>query len=137
MTRNVFLSFENEDLDLVNLFRGQAKNPSNPLEFSDYSVKVPFDSTNADYVKRAIKDLINKASVTLCLIGYRTRSSRWVDWELSTSRQLGKGLVGVKLHSSSLDLTPDQLTYANAEIVNWDIQKIVNAIERAAQRSGY
>lgn len=137
MTRNVFLSFEQEDLDLVNLFRGQVKNPSNPLEFSDYSVKVPFDSTNADYIKREIKDLINKSSVTLCLIGYRTQSSRWVNWEIRMSRELKKGLVGVKLHNSPLDLTPDQLTYADAEIVNWEIPKIVDAIERAEKRSGH
>lgn len=41
MARNVFLSFVEEDLDLVNLFRGQVKNENNDLEFSDYSVKEP------------------------------------------------------------------------------------------------
>lgn len=137
MTRNVFLSFVEEDLNLVNLFRGQAKNPSNPLEFSDYSVKVAFDSADATYVGKQIKELINKASVTLCLIGYGTSSSRWVNWEIRTSRELKKGVVGVRLHNSSSDRTPEAMVNSGAEIVNWDIQEIVNAIERAAKQTGH
>ena len=37
-----FLSFVEEDLNLVNLFRGQAKNDNNDLDFADYSIKDPF-----------------------------------------------------------------------------------------------
>ena len=47
MARRVFLSFVVEDLDLVNLFRGQAKNKKNDLEFSDYSVKIQFYISDA------------------------------------------------------------------------------------------
>lgn len=137
MARNVFLSFVEEDLELVNLFRGQAKNPANPLEFSDYSVKVPFDSSNAAYIRTEIKDLINRSSVTLCLIGTRTYGSTWVDWEIKTSRELGKGIVGVRLHSSSSDVIPNALSSSSSEIVNWNIQEIVNAIERVARKTGH
>ena len=52
MARRIFLSFVQEDLDLVNLFRGQARNENSALEFSDYSVGEPFDSSNADYIRR-------------------------------------------------------------------------------------
>jgi hypothetical protein len=44
MVRHVFLSFVEEDLDRVNLFRGQAKRKNSELEFDDYSVKEAFDS---------------------------------------------------------------------------------------------
>jgi hypothetical protein len=137
MTRNVFLSFVEEDLDLVNLFRGQAKNENNDLEFSDYSVKEPFDSENADYIRQQIRNLIKKVSVTLCLIGETTYKSRWVNWEIRTSSELGKGLVGVKLHSSFKDIIPQALKDNGAEIVDWDIKEIVQAIERAAKKAGY
>jgi hypothetical protein len=46
VARRVFLSFVEEDLTSVNLFRGQAKNKNSDLEFSDYSVMDPYDSTN-------------------------------------------------------------------------------------------
>ena len=137
MARNVFLSFVEEDLNLVNLFRGQAKNENNDLEFSDYSVKEPFDSKNADYIRQQIRNLIKKVSVTLCLIGETTYKSRWVDWEIKTSAELGKGLVGVRLHSSPKDIIPQALKDNKAEIVDWDIKKIVQAIERAAKKAGY
>jgi len=137
MARNVFLSFVEEDLNLVNLFRGQAQNENNDLEFSDYSVKEPFDSKNADYIRQQIRNLIKKVSVTLCLIGENTYKSKWVDWEIKTSVKLGKGLVGVKLHSSPKDIIPQALKDNGAEIVDWNIKKIVQAIERAAKNVGY
>ena len=137
MARNVFLSFVEEDLKLVNLFRGQAKNQNNDLEFSDYSVKEPFDSENADYIRQEIRNLIKKVSVTLCLIGETTYKSKWVDWEIRTSAALGKGLVGVRLHSSSKDIVPQSLKDNKAEIVDWNIKEIVQAIERAAKKAGY
>jgi DNA-directed RNA polymerase subunit L len=137
MARNVFLSFVEEDIYLVNLFRGQAKNENNDMEFSDYSVKEPFDSENADYIKQQIRNLIKKVSVTLCLVGETTYKSKWVNWEIRTSSELGKGLVGVKLHSSPKDIIPQALKDNRAEIVDWDIKEIIHAIERAAKKAGY
>lgn len=137
MSRNVFLCFVEEDFDLVNLFRGQAKKESSELEFSDYSVKVPFDSSDADYIERQITELIQRVSVTICLIGKTTCLSTWVHWELITSASMGKGLVGVRLHSSADDIPPSTLAENRAELVNWDIKGIVRAIERAAVKAGY
>lgn len=84
MQRHVFLSFV-EDLQLANLFRGQVKRENAALEFADYSVKVPFESYNADYIRQEIKNLINKVSVTVCLIGRTTYTSTWVNWEIATT----------------------------------------------------
>jgi len=54
--RHVFISFANEDMDDVNLLRGQAKNDKLDLKFDDYSVKEAFDSKNAEYIKRQIRE---------------------------------------------------------------------------------
>lgn len=51
MTKHVFLSFVEEDLTMVNLFRGQAKNRNSDLAFDDYSVKTPYNSDNAAYIR--------------------------------------------------------------------------------------
>jgi len=132
MARHVFLSFVEEDLQRVELFRGQAKNANIDLEFDDYSVKVPINSGDADYVKRQIRNQIDGVSVTLCLIGYNTYKSPWVDWEIGVSDDMGKGIVGVRLHSSSSDKIPDALEGVDAEIVDWNIGDIMAAIEDAA-----
>ena len=133
VARNVFLSFVEEDLNLANLFRGQARNANNDLEFRDYSVKEPFNSTNAEYIKQQIRNLIDNVSVTLCLIGYNTHTSNWVNWEIETSALNLKGLVGVRLHSSQSDIPPSALGKYNGRVVNWDIPSIVRAIEQAAK----
>ena len=54
--RNVFISFVEEDLVDVNLLRGQAKNENSDLDFNDWSVKEPFDSKNAEYIRRGIRE---------------------------------------------------------------------------------
>ena len=65
---HAFLSFVEEDLNVVNLFRGQAKSEHSDLEFADYSIKEPFDSRNADYIARGITNQLRLVNVTVCAI---------------------------------------------------------------------
>jgi hypothetical protein len=129
MVRRVFLSFVFEDLAAVNLFRGQAKNKKNDLEFFDYSVREAFDSINAPYIRSQIKPRITAASVTICLIGAKTYTSRWVDWEIRVSKEAGNKIIGVRLDSNSTtNPTPKALTEVSAKVVDWNIDEIVKAI---------
>src|SRR5712691_2422643 len=99
MAIRAFLSFVEEDLNLVNLFRGQAKNQRFDLDFADCSIKQPFDSANADYIGRGITDQIRYSTLTICLYGGTTYQSRWVNWELLKTLELAKPLMGVSLYS--------------------------------------
>ncbi len=129
MAKHVFLSFVEEDLELVRMFRGQAQNANSDLSFADYSVKEPFDSTNAEYIRGKIKELINRSSILLCLIGTGTAKSSWVAWEIKTASELGKRVGGVRLHSDAQkDITPKALTDAGGTVMNWDVSKIVEWI---------
>src|SRR2546428_2737056 len=91
--RRVFLSFRGEDVDLVNVFRAQAKNEASGLDFIDFSLTVPFDSEDAAYIRRGIRARIEACSVTLVLLTGSTHESEWVNWEVEESRRLGKGVV--------------------------------------------
>lgn len=128
MVKHVFLSFVAEDLDGVNLFRGQAKNKNSTLSFDDYSVKVPYDSENAAYIRGQIADKIRAASVTICLIGQTTATSTWVAWEIEKSVALGNKVIGVKLYSQASCPVPAALTVAKAAVLGWDIDAIVKEI---------
>lgn len=129
MAKRVFLSFVVEDLDLVNLFRGQAKNKNNDLEFDDYSVQEPFDSNDAAYIRGKIKERITRSALLLCLIGTTTSKSRWVNWEITTADDLDKRVGGVRLHSDSRkDIAPKALTDAGGKLMDWDIDAIVKWI---------
>jgi hypothetical protein len=126
-----FLSFVEEDLNLVNLFRGQAKNDNMDLEFADYSIKEPFDSTNADYIARGITAQLKLASITVCLVGPTTHTSKWVDWELRKSLELGKPIMGVCLYNNGrVQYMPTPLL--GKPWVGWNIAEIVRTMRQIA-----
>lgn len=93
--RNVFISFAYEDLNEVNLLRGQAKNENSPLEFNDWSVSEPYDSDRASYIKQKISERIAQSSVTVVYLSPHAAASKWVDWEITQSLALGKKVIGV------------------------------------------
>lgn len=126
MSKHVFLSFVVEDKDAVELFRGQAKNKNSGLAFDDYSVRVPYNSTDADYIRRQISAKIKNSSVTICIVGATTHTSAWVKWEIEKSVAEGNKVIGVKL--STAGPIPSALTAARAPIYTWNIADIVAAI---------
>lgn len=131
--RRLFLCFHAEDRPQVQGFRLMAKNPSLSFDFVDDSVRAPIDSEHAPYVKQVIRDKINRASVLVCLIGNGTAWREWVDWELQTGYEMGKGLCGVRLKGSH-GATPPLLREFRSPVAGWDIDQIVAAIECAAAR---
>src|SRR5258708_33472717 len=81
--KNVFLSFAYEDVNEVNLLRGQAKNENSQIEFNDRSVQEPFDSERADYIRQKLRERINQASTTVVYLSRDTENSSWVRWEVA------------------------------------------------------
>lgn len=123
MPKNVFLSFSMEDKSLVDLFRGQAKNKNNDLEFNDHSVKESFE--NAWKTNVSLK--IQRCSTVICLIGLRTWESDAVAWEIEESIRQKKKIFGVKLNSTTF-LYPKSITSNNIKIVEWNFDQIMKEI---------
>lgn len=133
MAIRAFLSFVEEDLNLVNLFRGQAKNEACDLEFADYSLKQPFNSADADYIGRGICDQLRRSTLTICLYGPTTYTSQWVNWELKKTIEMGKPLMGVYLYSDGrIKFYPAPLQQWPR--VGWNISQIVSTMEQLAAR---
>lgn len=133
-SRHVFLSFAYEDIDEVNLFRGQAKNEKSDLQFDDFSVKEAFDSTNADYIRRQIKERIDRCSITVVYLSEKTASSRWVNWEIEESLRRGKGVIGVYKGDTLPSRTPPAFQQNGCKAVKWDHVALMKAIEEANRK---
>ena len=103
------------------------------FEFSDFSIKDPYNSENEEYIKQQIRAKLDLVSVTLCLIGNSTYKSDWVVWEIEASARKRKGLVGVRLHSNTTDPIPSSLKNNGAIIVDWNHEEIAKAIRKAAR----
>lgn len=133
-SRHVFISFAYEDVDEVNLLRGQAKHDKTDLEFDDFSVKDAFDSANADYLKRQIREKIDRCSVTVVYLSGNSASSKWVNWEIEESIKKGKGVIGVYKGDSAPDATPTAFKANNCKAVKWSHDELTKAIEVASQK---
>jgi hypothetical protein len=131
--RNVFISFVAEDLADVNLLRGQAKNENSNIEFNDWSVKEPFDSKNAEYIKRGIRERIRQSSVTVVYVSEKTAQSQWVDWEVRESIALGKGVVAMYKGTTAPSIPPAAIVEHKIPVVPWNQTELANAIGRVAK----
>jgi len=131
--RKTFLSFHADDIPQVNGFRLMAMNPQLSIDFNETSSREPVQSERSSYIRQAIREKIRQCAVTVCLIGNGTAWRDWVDWELETAVQYGKGICGVRL-KGSYGRTPDILVEKDAPISKWDMADIVATIESACAR---
>lgn len=132
--RNVFISFASDDLTLINFLRGQAKNENSNLVFIDRSLMGPFDSENAEYIKRGIRERIRQASVTICFLTENTVQSKWVDWEIRESLKLSKGVIAMYQGERPPANLPPFIKEFDIKLVPWNQTQIMSAINEAAEK---
>lgn len=130
--RNVFISFSSDDMDEVNLLRGQAKKDGVDLEFSDHSVKKAYDSEQDEYIKRQIRGKIEKASVTMVYLSANSINSDWVKWEIEQSKKMGNGVIAVYKGDKPPAYIPSHITDNVSSIVQWNHASMMQAIEDAS-----
>jgi hypothetical protein len=92
--------------------------------------------TNEACEVRFALDEMHDTSVTVVLIGDKTHTSRWVDWEIEESVGRGNGLLGIKLKGKSGARTPALLRTYRAEVLIWQPSQFEDVIERAAVAAG-
>jgi hypothetical protein len=102
-------------------------------DFYESSMNVPIDSENGTYLRQVLREKIRRCAVFVCLIGNSTAWRDWVDWEIRTAFELGKGVCGVRLKSSN-GHRPPELVARRSPVASWDMDEIVRVIEMAAAR---
>lgn len=131
---NVFISFASEDLNDVNMLRAQAKNENSDIEFNDWSLKKPFDSKDAEYIKRGIRERIRQCSVTVVYISDNTVNSKWVDWEIRETIAMGKGVVAMHKGDRPPTHLPKAVLDNKVPVVPWQQKALAKAITKQAQK---
>lgn len=131
---NVFISFAAEDLTDVNMLRAQAKNENSDIEFNDWSLKKPFDSKDAEYVRRGIRERIRQCSVTVVYISDKTADSKWVNWEIRESITLGKGVVAMYKGGRPPSRLPKAVSENKVPVVPWNQKALAEALRTQGQK---
>lgn len=117
--KNVFISFAYEDLNEVNLLRGQAKNENSDIDFNDLSVKEAFDSQRGEYIRQKIRERINQSSVTVVYLSSDAAQSKWVQWEVEKSVELGKRVIATHSGDKPAGPVPKFITDRKVRVVPW------------------
>ncbi|WP_410507221.1 TIR domain-containing protein [Methanosarcina hadiensis] len=121
----VFISFHIEDEAQVNLLRYQSKN-SDKMEFTDYSVKEPFDEK---WKTRCI-ERIKQSSVVVVAIGEETHKREAVLWEIRKAHELGKPVIGMRIRSDKNHKIPQLMLDHGDKVLPWKLDALQAELER-------
>ncbi|MEH3107111.1 MAG: TIR domain-containing protein [Sphingomonas fennica] len=128
--KRVFISFRIEDKPQVNGLRLLAANPNYDLEFYDESVRSPYNSENARYIRARIKEKIARTSVTVCILNHLTHTSQWVEWELRESIAKSNRIIGMGVPGLTASITlPQAMKDIGAGWMTWDVPALKAKIE--------
>ena len=130
--KRVFLSFLGEDKQKVEGLRLLAANPIYDLEFYDESVRSPFDSHDAEYIKRKIRDKISRTSVTVCLISEQPHTSLWVDWELEESAKKSNTIIAMALKGVDRAILPTLIKARGLTFHAWNPGQLNDLITKSS-----
>lgn len=132
-SKNVFIShYHKNDPQLQRLKERFAQKGYNLRNSSIDSTKHGTERRPSDAaVRRLLQMRINWAGTFICLIGDRTHTRPWVNYEIKQAAALGKQIIGVYAHGSmqSADL-PENFVKFGGQTFGWNsVDKMINAIE--------
>ena len=99
MARRVFFSFKyNLDVSRAMVVRNSwVTQGKEAAGFIDAAAFEAIKRQGDQAIKRWIDNQLHGTSVTVVLVGLRTCSSRWVDYEIKRSESTGNGLLGIDI----------------------------------------
>ncbi len=114
-TKIVFIAFAKEDERTRNLFTGQRVHPKTPFEFTDMSVKQPYDSGWKERTRTRIK----RSDGVIALISSDTPKATGQLWEISCAVQEGKPLLGIWI-TDGYRTKPAAMAGASCKVWTWE-----------------
>lgn len=110
--KRIFVGFAIEDEDGRNLLRGQARLGDSPIEYTDYSVKEPWDNS----WKTKCRERIRGCHGMIALLSSNTRNADGARWEIKCAVEEGVPLLGVYIHASETYQPPE---IAGKKVITW------------------
>jgi hypothetical protein len=99
------------------------------MDFNDYSVKEPYNSDQAEYIKRKIREKIRQSSSTIVYLSKSTAASEWVDWEIRESHRQGKRIVAMYQGDTPPKNMPSVLNELGIKPISWSHEEVMAALE--------
>lgn len=113
--KKVFISYYSKsDSHYKNMIIAWANNNSFKLQLDDVSTDVKVNSKDKNYLKKRMREQIEKSDYFIVFVGEDTHEREWVAWEIEQAKVFDKPIIAIKekRHYKS----PEQLLACNT---NW------------------
>lgn len=115
--KRIFVGFAIEDEWARNLLRGHAKLGDSPIEYADFSVKEPWDSTWKTKCRQRIKG----CDGMIAFLSSNTKNADGAKWEIKCAVEEGVPLIGVYARAEDTYKPPE---IAGQKVIYWNWDEI-------------
>ena len=131
MTHKVFISYDHsEDRHYKELLNAWHNHPNFEFEFDNRSPLVAINSVDASVIKAALTKKLKEATHILVIVGEKSYTSKWMNWEIEKAKELGLKIAAVKINSKYI--SPSELIGCGTSCAtSFEEEKIVNALNDA------
>lgn len=129
-TKNVFISHHGKDDAYVQKLKANLAKRGYTLKNSSIDSTKPNRMTSEKAIKRLLRMRIHWAGTFICLVGNKTHTRDYVNWEVDQANKKGKPIIGIFKHGTSMDTPlPKNLEKYHDGLVGWKMDNIIEAIE--------
>jgi len=126
--KNVFISHYNKDDEHIGKLKSLLEKRGYTLKNSSIDSTKPNQASNPDYIRKLLRDRISWAGTFVVLIGPRTHTREWVNWEIEQAAKQGKSIVGIFTNGASNSDVPESFERLGNALVGWNTDRIIDAI---------
>lgn len=122
--KRVFIAFAVEDKGYRDLLKGQTLNANSTFEYTDMSVKEPWDSE----WKKKCRSRIKGCNGMIALLSSNSLSASGEKWEITCAKEEGVPLIGVYIHTGDMS-SPSEMN--GAKKIRWTsegIEEFINSL---------
>ncbi len=114
--KRIFVAFAMEDVNIKILFTGQAKNERVPYDFTDMSVKNPWDSQ----WKTNCRSRIKGCDGMIVLVSKNLKNAAGAIWEINCAKEEKIPIIGIYIGGASIWDKPSDLNGIECYPWTWE-----------------
>ena len=127
--KNVFISHYNKDEPHIQKFKNLMNKKGYQLRNASIDSTKPNKAKSPEYIKQLLRSRLTWSNTCVVLIGQKTHTRKWVNWEIEQASKKGNRIVGVYVNGASGADVPDNLNKYGHALVGWNSKNIVQTIE--------
>jgi len=128
-TKNVFVSHFNKDEENIRKLKSLLSKKGYTIKNASIDSTKPNRASNPEYIKRLLRMRIQWSGTFICLIGPKTHTREWVNWEIEQAFKKGKRIVGVFIDGAKDSDVPENFQKYGDALVGWHTDRIIDAME--------